>query len=112
VGGSFDGTGIFVADGQRLFHHYRNMVLGTNVYRATMVECVGVDEDGMRVRGGERFIEIGVPQVSVEAELCGVAIEQFAVGLRDGDDLNVLAIFDAREESVSVTVREPCHRNT
>ena len=61
VGGSFDGAGIFVADGQRLFHHYRDVVLSTNFYRATMVEGVGVDEDGLRVRGGERFIEVGVP---------------------------------------------------
>src|SRR5580704_6065017 len=61
VGGSFDGAGIFVAHGQRLFHHYRNVVLGTNFYRATMVEGVGVNEGGWGMRGGERFIEVGAP---------------------------------------------------
>ena len=109
AGSTFDGAGIFVTYGQWLFHHDWDGVLCADFHGAAMIIGVGVDEHGLRTGGGEQFVEIGVVQIWIKGEFGGVAVEDFAVGLRNANDLDVAPIFSPGEEAVSVAVRESGH---
>jgi hypothetical protein len=79
-------------------------VLGTGLDSATVIIRVGVDEDSLRMDGVEHFVEVGVIEASVEMKICGVAVEECAVGFGDANDFNVVAIFDTLKESIGVAV--------
>ena len=104
MGSALDSAGIFIADGQRLFHHHRDFVFGADFDGAAMVISVGVDEDSLRMRSVEHFVEVGVIETGVEMKIRSVTVEEFAVRFGDANDFNVVAIFDALEESVGVSV--------
>ncbi len=115
VGGfcrALDGVSVVDADGERLFHHDGDFVFGADFDGADVIVRVGVDEDGLRLRGGEQFVKIGVVHLGVEIKFCGVAIEDGFVGLGDADEFDVVAIFDVREEAVGVSVSEAGHGNS
>jgi hypothetical protein len=107
--GTLDGAAVFDTYGERFFHHHWDAVPGANFCGAAVAIGIGVDQDGLRVSSRDHFVEIGMVQIRIEGEFGGVAIEERAVRLRDANDLYVVAIFSAREESLRMAVRESGH---
>src|SRR6267154_3602919 len=104
VCGARDGLRVFVGNGQRFFHHYRDCIVRAKFYYFAVVVGGGVDEDSLRFGGAKSFVEIGVIERQVEMEFCRVLIEESAVGFGDGYDLDVGAISGMGEEAFSMAV--------
>ncbi len=96
-------------DGERLFHHDGDFVLGADFDGAAVAAPVGVAEDGLRVGAGEEFGELGVVELGAEIKFCGLAVEDFAVGFGDAEEFDVVAVFDAGEEAVGMAVGQAGH---
>ena len=107
-----DGPRIGGADGQRLFHHYSDVMLGADFDNLAMVESIGICQDGLRLGGGKHFIEIGVIERGIELELFRILIEQFAVRLADSHDVDVRTVRNILEESFGMPVDQSGNGHT
>ncbi len=111
VSGFGHGMGVFGADGERLLHHYGERLgsggfaeLGASFDDFAVLGGVGVNEDGLGMRGVQHFDEIGVIEVGGEAVFFGVSIEEGAVWFGDAEDGDVGAFCGGREKAFGVAM--------
>ena len=105
--GGLHGVGVFVAHGERLFHHDGNFVIGAGFDDVAVVECVGVDEDGLRLGLVEHVLYVGEEKVWRETVFLRGEFGEFYVGFSDADDLDVGAALVGPEKAADVAVNEP-----
>src|ERR1700676_2427750 len=104
--GAFDGLGVLQTDGERFFHHDRDVVLRAEFHNLSVIEGVGINKNRLRPGGTQHLFEIGVIQGGVKFELGRVAIEEAAVWIADSGDVYVGAMYRIREKPLNVTVNK------
>jgi len=106
LSGGLYGLGVFVADGEGLFHHDGDTMAGAGFDYGAMIECICVNENGLRLGFVEHVLDIREEKVWSETEFLGDEFREFFVGFGDADDLDVRAALILLEKAANVAMNE------
>src|SRR5580658_1150749 len=68
LSGGLHSSGIFVAHGKRLLHHYRNAMAGAGFDYTAMIECIRIDEHRLRLGLLDHLVDAGEEDVVWQGE--------------------------------------------
>jgi len=103
---AFDRLGVFETDGERLFHHHRDVVLRAEFHNLSVIEGAGINKNRLRPGGTQHLLQIRVIQGGIKSELSRVAIKQAAIRIADSNDAYLRPMYGVREKTLYVTVNK------
>ena len=82
-------------------------MLRADFYYPAVVECIGVDEHGLRTLLGQHLFQVGELQRLVERVLYTGILEKLGIRFGNSDDVNFRTVPPLVEKSVDVAVTRP-----